>query len=490
MHDLPDVVWRIVVDYLRPSFEGDNYLLRGSRFPSESECACLATLARLCRVSSRHRAFAERALYHSVPAAARPAAQSRLFAVLQRRPDLARHVRALYVEEDCLSRVEFAVLVRNPARAMAAARPRQPAVARLAEQIAALGDDLPDFSWAFYDAWCAYMVTLMPGLEFLDITMSNMATLMPSLIRDAARDSEEEKEKKKNEGDRDIQASGTISVPAATEFMSRPLSRLEGICIRWPDETRGALQMRLIQDVLLLPRLERFHGVCVDLNTRLTTGRTLRGSLSPPKSSNVRDVILDYSLVEADGLLDLLRTCPLLQKLSIGWADWDVGESALDWEGFGNALREHGSNLEFLNLDCRECSEYETGDWGDTIGDLSGLQRLQYLSLPHDVLLGNKRGVPTNPYDEDVDSEESEDVNDGPDLRLEPLLPRSLKSLLLYCVYDVHSWIHRAAKGLISSQRLPQLRCVELNNDKVYVTRTPFDTNPYEANPYDSDLYE
>ncbi|KAK8073516.1 hypothetical protein PG994_004415 [Apiospora phragmitis] len=67
MQDLPDVVWRLVVDQLRPSFEWDAYLQRGP-FCSKSELAGIAALGSLCRVSSRHRALAEPALYRGLPA--------------------------------------------------------------------------------------------------------------------------------------------------------------------------------------------------------------------------------------------------------------------------------------------------------------------------------------------------------------------------------------------------------------------------------------
>ncbi|KAK8073515.1 hypothetical protein PG994_004414 [Apiospora phragmitis] len=191
--------------------------------------------------------------------------------------------------------------------------------------------------------------------------------------------------------------------------------------------------MRLFEDVLLLPRLERVYGQCVDLDTRLATGTTLQGSLPPPNSSNVREVTLEYSLVEVAGFLDLLRTCPLLQTLRICWGDSIVGESQLAWDGFGDALREHGSNLELLDLDCRLDLGYEMGEWsgkiGDLsgkIGDLSGLRRLRHLSLPQDILLVSEDDLSGLAYLDDVDGDEAEDENDGPDVRLEPPPPALL----------------------------------------------------------------
>ncbi|KAK8043439.1 hypothetical protein PG993_005869 [Apiospora rasikravindrae] len=216
--------------------------------------------------------------------------------------------------------------------------------------------DLPDFSEEFADAWPAYAIVLVPNLKYLDITMSNDITLLPSVILEATKCDGERREP---QGDSSTtrhhplqDAAGTPSSPSVAE---RPLSQLEGIIVRRVYEVKGALRMQLIEELLLLPRLKKIYGFHVDFNTSLST-RTSRTS-SSLVHVDVRDAVAD-----AAGILDILRTCPLLQTLRIQWGDSMVGDSELEWNAVGRALKENGPNLEVLDLNCQYYLDYEMGD--------------------------------------------------------------------------------------------------------------------------------
>ncbi|KAK8071661.1 hypothetical protein PG996_005009 [Apiospora saccharicola] len=413
MQSLPDIVWANIVDQLRLSFNWYDHIDCGP-YRQQSELDGLAALAHLCRTASRLRAIAERAMYSGLPLAD-TRLRARIFATIRQNPRLLHHVQAAELGDAYMTRDEFVALTLPPnTHGNQQAWPETRIHPSVAEQIGAMRD-LPDFSEEFADTWPAYTIALMPNLKKLDITMTNTMAVLPSVFREAAQHS------------KDI--SGSQVDPSALH--SRPLSQLEEIVIRRVSETKGAVRMQLFEDVLLLPRLKNIYGQCVDLNTNLAA-RTARQS-----SSLIHDVLMQ-SLVEAAGISDLLRTCPLLQTLRIHWGESTVGDVTLEWDGFGHALREYGSNLEVLDLDCRECLTYDMDEWSGNIGTLRELRRLKHLSLPQDVLVGN--GDALSGLDNLGDSDEDEgQIHDGAsesDVSLEPLLPESLEGLRLYSCYE------------------------------------------------------
>lgn len=231
--------------------------------------------------------------------------------------------------------------------------------------------------------------------------------------------------------------------------------------VRRVSETEGALRMQRFEEVLLLPRLKRLYGQCVELNTDLAA-RTAQ------QSRSLTHVALVHSLAEAAGILDLLRTCPLLQSLRINWGDSTVGDVTIEWDEIGHALREHGSSLEVLDLDCRDCLSYTMDGCSGKIGPLRGLRLLQHLSLPQDILLGDEDLLSGLDH---LGSSDDDEYDDGHGTRaepartvsLEPLLPNFLKSLHLYSCYEEEGWVSKCVQGLLSSQRLVSLCDIEID---------------------------
>ncbi|KAK8123049.1 hypothetical protein PG984_011719 [Apiospora sp. TS-2023a] len=440
MQGFPDLVWLIIIDQLRLPFHWHEQFDYGPYRP-QSELDGLAALARLCRTSSRLRAIAERALYSGLPLT-ESRLRARIFATIRQNPRILHHVQAAELGDAYMTRDEFAALTLPPnTHENQQAWPETGMHRSVADQIRAMRD-LPDLSEEFADAWPAYTIVLMPNLKKLDITMTNTMAILPSVFREAAQYGK--------------YISGSQVDPSALQL--RPLSQLEEIVVRRVSETKGAVRMQLFEDVLLLPRLKKIYGQCVDLNTNLAA-RTAR------QSSSLIHVVLMQSLVEAAGLLDLLRTCPLLQTLKIHWGESTVGDVTLEWDGIGHALREYGSNLEVLDLDCRECLTYDMGEWSGRIGTLRALRRLKHLSLPQDVLVGNEDALSglDNLGDSDEDEGQSHDGASESDVSLEPLLPDSLERLRLYSCYEEEEWASKSVQGLLSSQRLVSLRDIKID---------------------------
>ncbi|KAK8014934.1 hypothetical protein PG990_008230 [Apiospora arundinis] len=474
---LPDVVWSNIIVQLRLPFGCHELACRGP-YLERSELDSLAALACLCRTSSRLRILAERALYSGLPAAD-TRLRGRLISAIRQNPRLAGHVQAAELGDAYMTRDEFLALVRPPAAHEAQHPGSTSATHRsLADRIGTMRD-LPDYSEEFADAWPAHIIGLVPNIKFLDITMSNIITILPSVFREAARVGGEHNE---SQGDSSTRSSlhsptGNSSPITATRPSSAPLSQLEEIVVRRVGETKGALRIQLFEDLLLLPRLRKFHGQCVDLNTELST-RT-----SQPASS-LTHVVIAHSLAEAAGILDLLRVCPFLRTLRIHWGDSTVGDAAPDWDEIGNSLREYGSNLEVLDLDCRDCLMYDMGECNGKIGSLRDLRRLRHLSLPQDVLLGNEDMLSGLDNLGDSDGDEGGGAKDNPHdeldsiVSLEPLLPESLESLHLYSCYEEEEWVRHCVQAVLRSRRLYNLSHIQL--DGISELNLPFSETGWE----------
>ncbi|KAF4483362.1 hypothetical protein CGGC5_v009985 [Colletotrichum fructicola Nara gc5] len=181
---------------------------------------------------------------------------------------------------------------------------------------------------------------------------------------------------------------------------------------------------------------------CATILPNLKSIELASSAQTPRRLSSLRYAHFIDSLADADGICDLLRTCPLLQTLEITWGSSTVGDSTLDFDHIGRVLREHGTGLVELDLDCLECFSFEEAEWSGKIGDLRGLQHLKHLD------------------------EEEETANENPisEDSLESLLPESLETLRFYSVYDENDWVRKSVQGVLSSQRLKQLKEVQLDD--------------------------
>ena len=86
-----------------------------------------------------------------------------------------------------------------------------------------------------------------------------------------------------------------------------------------------------------------------------------------------------FCFATADGLVDLLRTCPSLRTLYMLLESLTVGECLMDFGGLGEVLRAHGAALVNLELDFQEVFEDESDDVTGRVGSLRCLSQLRHL---------------------------------------------------------------------------------------------------------------
>ncbi|KAF6803008.1 multidrug resistance protein 3 (p glycoprotein 3) [Colletotrichum musicola] len=151
--------------------------------------------------------------------------------------------------------------------------------------------------------------------------------------------------------------------------------------------------------------------------------------------------------------------------LKISWGSGTVGDSNLNFDDIGNVLREHGTGLEVLDLDCRECISYEMGESEGSLGSLRSLQRLKHLALPEAILLGDEDVLGGMDKVGDDSDDTNDDAEAGPvsTESLERLLPDELETLRLYSGYDEEAWVRDSVQGILASRRLGRLRKVRLD---------------------------
>ncbi|KAF2148053.1 hypothetical protein K461DRAFT_283139 [Myriangium duriaei CBS 260.36] len=158
-----------------------------------------------------------------------------------------------------------------------------------------------------------------------------------------------------------------------------------------------------VESLIFLPALRTFQGHGLGL---------IDPEFDTSLISNIREVFLEHSLLNADGLETLLKACPDLITFSIELGDGCMGEHCdLSWIELGAVLREHGSYLEtFMVSSWASYGFFD--DLDETMGPLTALTSLRVLRLPYDALFG--RSLPP-PHAQ----------------RLKDILPKNLKSLCL-----------------------------------------------------------
>lgn len=460
MRDLPDHVWVRVCSQLE--FVVGNSIHSGSQ-----EVQGVAALASLCRASSRFLRLARPILYRSLPATTWKM-QELLLPTLHQHPRLAQYVENIDLGEGILTKDGLASVVLPYYEAQSPPAPRSEEIkARLTSL--RNGPEWPEDS---ADIWFAHCIALLPNLKTLELSTRNDNPLLLSVVRHAVALEAGKRavdDANPRPGARDItrpeppQLEPRPAEASPVQWPHKPLSKLEEFRISMQD-TEYAVHLRHLQQLFLLPQLRIFRGRAVNLNTTLSS----TAGHSPRLSSSLRHLHLSYSLAEASGIRDMLRTCPGLRTLDICWGPSTVGDSHLDFGQIGEALRAHGTGLEVLDLDCREAFWYEEGETTGELGDLRALQRLRHLGLHLDILLGSEEelsGLDKVADEEDGSVAGGNDAKGDPVSRdsLEPLLPDSLESLRLYRGYEEKEWVEKSVQGVISSQRLTKLRKVQLD---------------------------
>ena len=102
--------------------------------------------------------------------------------------------------------------------------------------------------------------------------------------------------------------------------------------------------------------------------------------------SNIRCIHLMNRHMDPEGLEFLLKTCPQLEELSV---IYDAEDEEFEYGEIGDVLREHGTNLQSLELGCTKPEDMEErlrrfpgfSYLTETLGDLSSLTKLQSLSV-------------------------------------------------------------------------------------------------------------
>lgn len=459
MRDLPDYLWVHACNQLE--FKSIAIQFDGQ------EAQGLAALASLCRASSRFLRLARPILYRSLPATTWKI-QELLLPTLHQHPHIAKYVENIDLGEGVFTRDEFASLVLPYYEAHSPPTPRSEEIkARLSGF--RTGPEWPEDA---SDIWFAHCIALLPNLKTLELSTRNNNVLLLSVIRHAVAEEAAERaaggqDSHPGTGETTLPEQSQSGIPSTlaspVQWPSKPLSKLEEFRVNMQD-TESAVRLRHIQELFLLPRIRTFRGFAVDLDTTLSS----TAGHFPRPSSSLSHLHLSYSLAEAAGIRDLLFTCPGLRTLDICWGPSTVGDSHLDFDQIGGVLREHGTGLDVLDLDCRESFWYEEGEATGKVGSLRALQCLRRLSLPLDILLGSEdelSGLDKVGYEDDNSAASDDDTKGDPVSKtsLETLLPDSLESLRLFSGYDEKTWVQNSVQGVLSSTRLTRLRNVQLD---------------------------
>ncbi|OHE94808.1 hypothetical protein CORC01_09915 [Colletotrichum orchidophilum] len=466
MRDLPNEVWLHIFSQFEFS-SGPSLLavqFGVGECDGEPGINGLAVLSRICRTSSRFLGLAQPILYRTLPLADHKA-RAKLLSTLQQYPHLAQHARNVALGDGIFSRDEFTSLVLP--HYSGTLRTPSSSPEGLEAEIRGLLDG-PEWPEGVPDMWFAHCAALLPNLKVLAYATRNYDRFFPAMISQAAnlvaRGAVDDAQ------DADTASRESSLAPRSqrdsgwTSALPQPLSKLEEFCIA-NEDTELTVSLKNIQELFLLPRLRTFRGWAVALNTNLAReARASEQQQQPQQRSSLRHAHLKYSLANAEGICDLLSTCPLLQTLEISWGSSTVGDSDLDFDQIGRALREHAASLEFLDLDPLSCFSYEYGYWTGNIGNLRPLRRLKHLSLPENILLGSEdTPVSSDDEEDDDDGENAAGADPGSFDGLESLLPESLESLRLHIWRGEDEWVRKTVQGVLASGRLTRLEKVQLD---------------------------
>lgn len=238
-------------------------------------------------------------------------------------------------------------------------------------------------------------------------------------------------------------------------------------------DDEGTSHVYSIQD-LLKPRVQELHAIAlawyvpdfVDPDNTEDFATPMRLS----QRLGLRDITLWEADVDASGVEDMLKRCPNLRSLTIQWGDLKRGESRLDFEWMGNAIRRYGTGLEDLYLDFRYSFAYNEGEdemdgkidyvpleegeyWlQGRLGSLRELVKLKSLGLQQEVMLWSQTATDDNHGNEEV-------------LMLDQCLPDSLERLYLLTRYE-GDLDHEVCELFKSEIRQKTLRHIHLHASK------------------------
>lgn len=204
----------------------------------------------------------------------------------------------------------------------------------------------------------------------------------------------------------------SISVPSSDPTTSLSFGRLQevDICHYEADERTSISDLSQILKLPALTTMQLKGIIC-------TSYANIFGIKSTVQSISLYDVQLN-----AHGLEQLFTACPTVKKLSVEeWFSYDHHIN-VDYPDFGQGLRQYGTHLEYLKL---RLKHMRSARRGLPLGRMSTLTSLKYLQLPFDALFGDSEAANFESDGTDWDQIQHEDY-------LINILPQSLKTLQIF----------------------------------------------------------
>ncbi|KAJ4007776.1 hypothetical protein NW766_009579 [Fusarium irregulare] len=456
MIDLPDEIWQQVFANFEDYMPLKNWWMYGAQLNHE----CPRTLYSLSQVSRRFRRLAHSFLYRTLLLEGgdnEVRVQLLLLRALSEDPKLGQHVRNISFDDSTGS-----------PRRMSSTLARIPVGSILRKALESLNLPPSTTKWlekSISDG-CAFgtlAVTYMAQLQFVDCTVARVESPLPFMLSGhlGMKDgllSQLDREEEGYENDHQVDdKTNHKHAPMIMGKMSAAYSfpNLTEVRIR-AGRSEQVLSALVIEPIFLHPTLKRLRTFGIEWTE--DTSRQLRW---PGRACNLQCLDLKESVIDAAGLRSVLTRCPNLKGLSIQLAPWSRVEDReedswiVNFDDFGDVLRQFGRGLEEFNIHTIDCSfNYFTEG---RLGLLQPLSSLKHLKIDKEVLLGVAR--------------EPGDEVSRPAFRFDEALPPSLQALYLHCSNNNFGeyWynnsrqvVNKEIHDLIIQGRLPNLREIQV----------------------------
>ncbi|KAF3162690.1 hypothetical protein TWF788_001780 [Orbilia oligospora] len=367
----------------------------------------LAALASTCRLLHQ---VATSILYRSVPACRK---FTPLFRTLITREDLASHVREIFFEWECINKIELL-------------HGQHQAVERLARKLSHDAGDNPrlpasEFEWLLKNPFQG----TSPRNEYdddCDDLTSNLFLVLTLLLLPKIEYVEY-----------------TVNGHHLPENLYPPKffqSLMEINFKHW--DTEGGMDIREIGFLLMAAP-----------NVRILRGHMVSRNSGVPRHEGVRELYLEYSGIDYEGLMNLMDSFPILEVFT-----YSSGGSTATWgyeanpSEFSNALLQRKDTLRHVALDLSE-SYYLEDDVqdGDTLKGLKSMEVLETLKIDASSLYVDQRGESTTNGNPVID-----------------LLPPSIKRFSLEGVQPhIYEDIRQLARA--ANKRFPNLKQVMISGE-------------------------
>lgn len=239
-----------------------------------------------------------------------------------------------------------------------------------------------------------------------------------------------------------VMAEGLAVAPSSLldEDDKRPFRHIRDVHVEHCD-TEYASGFDELIPLLKLPALHTLRGWALQVDEGMQSAARL--------TSTVKRILLEDSLVDAEGLEGLLPVCPALEVLSIHWGSATVGDCEMDFDRMAAAINRHGSRLRTLIL---RPEEAEGDERRSSLGSLKSLRELRVLEIWGPVLFGY--------FGED---------DRPPSTHLVDILPCTLNTLEITPVDDEHAELQdEMFWTLMNDGRYQELTTIRVNRNKLF----------------------